>query len=1034
MAAGVTLAVSLSAQEPSGPIAAPLAAQIDALGEQSSWEQDARFEGDQPDKSARGVYPVGNGRVFGYLGLGKRANTVQALTGPRYQTDAAVAPKGHFGELSSELVAAGAPVELPIQRVRRVRGANFVVSEDAAPDGLALRVLTFAAPDDTQLTQVLEVVNRGSAAVSELELHVVVEGPATGRPDGLVKRYASERRPALALFRASGARTGADRLILDVGTLAPGARWNGVATMATANAPEGVPPADWQPAPPALDQAAADAERTLQWWRKRLEGTLGFDTDHRKLRDLVDDWKVMMVAQQCAESGVVASMINHRGARIRDGNGPLLFFLRMGMWDDAKAWLQFVFSATQRLEDIPARIDLDLDRSPASLAPTDWSKVTVPAAETPSWVILQHYWYWRATRDTTLIRAHWPLLDTCLKRQQRTQEILMPFAGDEPYMHGALYSLFPERVADGSGFIAEAGDQDRAAWSLPSSVLFLLCVQAVGDLVDALDREANPEDWAGGESPNPPGRRYTERAFRLMADLEKRFWLEDEKHFAPARSPVTDEPHHLVVGNANLMPLWAGWTYPTGEKSRDNLRNTLARLWRRGHRIGTTPTVGYATGDLQGMLLVGMAERDARQRLDCMDELLRMAEPAGEWGELYDPRGRPVAGADAEWPNRCRPAESGTNVDAILFALCGVRYAAIANWDDDDIRLKLRIPHGGRFVTWKNLRKDQRELHVFAEHTMRRLDDDERETNERQPPAKRRDPNVAHKRFDFRVELVSEDPPKGYWDLAVNAANTMFPRYLWSERKVCAESAFWSEDRQIFFPPSGAEAAPVSSRAPSAAGDDASLLVLTARSEGARIAGAGNDGVTVIDTGLPWSAAQLAAALLDGGQPTHPTLMLDLGYDQPGTATFKTPSFWSQAPWRDALEQYRQAGGVVLTASYLTSWEVQGASGWTPATTADNAALTLDTQAGPTEVRASFTAPNAGEVVLRLGSGCGFSARLNGEEVFARAGSRAAIPDADQALVQVREGTNVLEVRLLDDGSPQLWARVTDRRGLPLAR
>src|SRR5690606_13586063 len=99
----------------------------------------------------------------------------------------------------------------------------------------------------------------------------------------------------------------------------------------------------------------------------------------------------------------------------------------------------------------------------------------------------------------------------------------------------------------------------------------------------------------------------------------------------------------------------------SGEKSRDNLRNSLQHLWVGDGRVGTTRTLGAATGDLQGMLLVALSERDGIARAEVLDALLASASPAGEWSSFHDADGRPITSAGC----RLDPAVAGVNVDAI---------------------------------------------------------------------------------------------------------------------------------------------------------------------------------------------------------------------------------------------------------------------------------------------------------------------------------------------------------------------------------
>ncbi len=284
-----------------------------------------------------------------------------------------------------------------------------------------------------------------------------------------------------------------------------------------------------------------------------------------------------------------------------------------------------------------------------------------------------------------------------------------------------------------------------------------------------------------------------------MRDLEQLSWLEDERRFAPALEPVDLTPLRTPFANSNLLPLWVGWTFASGEKSPANLRQTLELLWHDGARIGTTPTVDYATGELQGMLLTALAERDGRGRLETLDALLEMAEPAGEWGELYDSRGRPVAVNDPQWPNRLRPGESGINLDAIWFALTGVRFASYASWDIDDIRLELRLPHGATYLTMRSVEKDGRRLDIHMHEVYETLSAQLWEASAHRLPEDQRDPAKRHRRLHFAVDLLSPEPARGYYDIAVNAMGTVFMRYLRQGEPV-AGSEFWAEDTLRFLP------------------------------------------------------------------------------------------------------------------------------------------------------------------------------------------------------------------------------------------
>jgi hypothetical protein len=1008
----------------------PLAESLPALADHSTWQQDVTYGGGPLDKSRRGVYPVGNGSVFTAIGLGERANTMQAITGPEYQTEEVCAPKGHFGEATLELFTGGRVLDLPEQSVRRVRGANFVVTSDEAPGRVALRTLTFAAPETTAITRVIEVANLSGGDLAGLSVRARVEGPVRPAGDALYKEYDRGRRACSARFVLAGGRTDGDVLAAAVPLLPPGGTWRAVFSVATAS---GLLPPDAGAGVPTLEAAAAGAGATLAWWQSRLAGTTYFDTDHAKLRDLFHDWKVLLLVQRCNRSGAVSPMVNYRGCWLRDSTGPMLLFLRFNMWAEAKDLLEYLFDCARLQGRVSNHVPLDLDVGAAGAKPIDWNAIAVDDSETPSWFVLMHHWYWRVTRDADLIKRHWPLIERCLKGQKRREDVLLNFHGDESELHGAFYSLYPERAPADCQFIADDRWAGRRPFSFASSVLFLLAVHAVSDMLNGLDEVDHPERYAGDQPPTDrPGQRYLAQTFSLMEKLERAFWFDAGKYFAPALSPLTRRPHSPPYAYGNLMPLWVGWTFPTGEKSSENLRHALARLWSRDGRVGMTPTTGYACGHTQGMLLVALAERDCARRLDALDALLAMAEPAGEWGELYDERGRPVSAYDAAWPNRLRPWESGINLDAILFAISGIRFATVPNWDNRDIRAELRLPHGATFVTMKGVRKDGRDLDVYWRETMEPMTAKELEDNAKKEPEAQRDPAVKHRRVRFHVDLNSPDPKKGYYDLGLNAAGTLFVRYL-SRQMPADEMEFWTDDKEVFLRPEGTPAAEPAAAAPARKGG-AEVLYLSARDLAGELVG-DDPGVTLFDTGLPFPMADLAALLLDeAGKPLHRTVFLDRGFDDPGRTTFKPPAFWRECG--DLLSRYEGVGGTVVRADFLRRFRAPG-----------NAALAampdgrLELPAdlrprgaqGTVELTAEVSSDADREVVLRVGSGTAVEVAVEGgAPAIRQERPRWPMPDQDSAVVRLRQGRNRIAFVVRGGGDPILFARVTDARGLPV--
>ncbi|MBK8975276.1 MAG: hypothetical protein IPM29_05080 [Planctomycetes bacterium] len=1016
------LAAWLAAQSPA-PVEPPLGDRLPALREQSVWGQDQR--GGPPSRP--GAFAIGNGHAFAQAGLGARASSLGNLVGPGYGGPS-------FGGLDCELRdAEGRRIELRDGRIRRVLGAGFVVTEGRS-ERLALRTLTFAPAGEPRIVRVIDVVDLAGDGLPALQLAVVPTGAA--RANGA----------ALAIDASEGERRGVCRIALGgatvargglVAAIAPGTAFRTVLELAFFAGAHGE--RDARAPELDLDAALRAADATLTADRAAGERATRYDTDLTRLRDLLGDWRITMTALRDAGSGVCVPMLGRRTASLRENNGALLAFLRYGMHAEARGILDYWWRAVRATGRLDAELPLDLEESGRSEPPGGWGEVVVPPAELPSWLVLQHLWYWRATRDAAFVEERWPLIDVCLKRQAR-RDVLLPFSGTEPWLRGGLSAS--RALPDDPRLIGDDPAHGRTALSFASGVLYLLAVHAAGDMVDGIDRAKHPEKYADA-STRGPGQAYVERAFGLMSTLEKRYWLDEQGWFAPASSPVDDALHAEPLANATLLPLWAGWTFPTGERSRDNLRNSLARLWRDDARIGTTATLGAATGDLQAMLLVALSERDGVRRLDVFDSILDLASPAGEWASVYDETGTPLD-VPAAGPTHLAPGIAGVNLDALLFAITGIRHAAVPNWDDDDIRLELRTPHGASYVTVRDTRKDGRRLDIFFRRTVAPLDETERAANEELAPEKRRDPDVPHERVRFVVDMLEGAPQKGYYDVAVNAAGTVFVRFLKPDAPASPdehdfrrieEMEFATPDTQRFLPDAAGGPRPTPEALPrTVRAGDARTLVLTSRSlqapQGAAFAR--------FDTGLPIRPDDLAGLLFDdAGARRFEQVYLDWRYDAALPTSAAPRGLWAGPDWRALLERFAASGGRIVHPGFAAAAELRvgGGAALEPPAQEPDGALRVPAGDGRT-LRFALPAATAGagDRVLRIGCEVRYAVR-DGERELLRAGGPGAVPDRDALLLTGAErALREVVVELLEPGPATLWLRTTDADGLPTVR
>jgi hypothetical protein len=753
-----SLLAALGAQE---PIRTRWDDRIAALQGRSSWSI--------PDLSTEpGAVPLGNGSVFAAAGRGGHACALTDLTGPTYADPA-------FGNLHLELVDAdGRALARTASRIEQTTEAAFVLTEDRT-DAASLRVVWFAATVPGTLAALVEVAEGSTPAPEGLGLRAWLDPGAAAAGDALRAEVRAPGRRIGIELRIEGAVPVGGRGLGEALEVAVRPGWSGGLVLTFATVPQTDGARALVPAPTA---APADAE-TLAVQRaaadlERARGRTRYDTDHARLRDLLRKAPLHVAAQTCAETGAVLPMLGDRTVSVRGQSGPLLLALRHRDFDAARRILRLWHHAATARGVLSGTTTLERcmqDRAAAAQAPPRdaafWNRLEIAPGDTGSLVVLQHHWYWRASGDDALIADAWPLLEACIKRQPRRDDVLIPFAGDEPW----LGPLATAREAESRiALVSEPGAEPA---SFAAGAAFLMAVHALADLADGLDRSAHPERWNGEPPAGRPGAPWVRKAFDLMRGLEERFFVEDAGRFAPAWMPAGGRLFAEPIAEANLFPLWVGFTFPSGDRSRRNFASTRAALGGSGWSMGSGPDLPDRTGALQALLLTALAELDEPGRNEVLSHTLDAARPTGLWASLQDPDGKPLRGSAS-----ADPGTLGLTCDAILFAMTGIRQATYARWDDDDIRIEAFLPRGVGFLTVRGAEKDGRVLDLFVRERTGPLDEEERAANDALAPDRRLDPDQDHRRVQVVLELVSGSPRAGYYDLAVQVGDTVHVDYL----------------------------------------------------------------------------------------------------------------------------------------------------------------------------------------------------------------------------------------------------------------
>lgn len=839
------------------------------------WRQDVDLDsGVVRGYSDLGCFGLGNGRVFAVEGLQYPFGTLSNIFGPTYQKH-----QGSLGTQSVVLLTGGTPRFLPRQSVDYVLRSGIVHTrmEDAA--GVRLDLYDCALPDSYAIVRVAVVTNgmrnmlRDTAvAVTHIGAGVhaesgalASEGPPRWVRIGFVRAQAvSDNKPvamplpeaAQKLRRTGTADTGA-HVRCHVGTLRPG---ESVALMAyTIVAPS---PAEAEVQSRRLEEIGLGAlKETHDWWQRWYADVLAIETADQRINELVTIQQYLCRIQQ-AEAGGYSPMYMYTTCWVRDANGPVRLMTQSGKFDEVKRYLDYYYACCAQARRIPMNWPLDLTiQGPPAF--TDWSKVPTERAEVPSFIILQHYWYWRQSGDLTPIKAHWDYLRRNLLGQQVDAQGRLPFHGDETYRFPG-YQIF------------EATQKEPADWVS----MDLLSADSAWDYLAAA---AALRTWAEMLGKTDEASEYEQLEMKVAKALEREFWMPDRGYYAAAISDFSGEHYRYPFANIALQPLWLEWGVgvPGGkfiepERVKQAALGSLRYLWRGSGTPKTTPGCGYYVGMLPGMTVFALSELRDAGTPRAIEGLLKAASPAGEYSEMNKPDDKP---ADRYWGrNRIRPWEGGINAEALVRALTGfVPDAALRSFQLDP-----SLPFGWDSLTVRNLRLNEARVHFRLNKTARGR--------------------------SLRIELEGTQPVTVHLPRYVTPLDSTFRRTLYPGKALT-----FNIDRSQLAPDFGVRS-PLTPRVvrfwygePTFAGKAKTVVVTWSKETFA--AYRSRPLPAAIDTKIAFPPEYLAAALYDkAGHRRADTLILDVAKY---AGHCKTAEFWTAGQGKRIVERFTALGGKV---------------------------------------------------------------------------------------------------------------------------
>ena len=630
--------------------------------ETEGWRQDADFSAQSPAYSDLGSFPIGNGHAFACTGATYPLGTLENIIGPEYQKSS-----GFLGYAVPGLCERGKPVLLPKQSTTWVRRAGMVHSIQASADGLQLDVYDFAPPSISAIVRVMIASNTGTGTRRRVGLSETFARGGEARPDG-VQLDSGKRFVRAGILNARCAQAPhslvplppgqlghevdnfvkgsqqAAGFLCDIGNLRAGESAAVLGYMSFAP--------DAQSEQTTLAELGKQSFGVLktqyddcQAWYAQGPQLVCKDT---RVSDFLDITAHICRAQQAYEGGY-SPMDKYTYLWIRDSNGPIRYMSATGHGDDVKRALEYHWRGCSAGGQVGNNLPLDM-KLEGDVKATDWSKATVPSAEIASFVVLQHYWYWRATGDSDLIKSHWPYLRRCLLGQEVDERGTLPFYGDETYRFpGYLYFSAKQEAPDYVNLEAQSAD---------SGFEYV----AAADALREMSAAAGHGDEAG---------EYSGAASRVREATERYYWQPQYGLYAPAMSSYSTEVHRWPFAPIELRPLWIGYSQPDAHQYT-NIRQSLAYLLKPEGALKMTPTFAPYVPMVTGYALWNLAACDDPTAPLALKGVLAAADKAGGFAEMNGPDDKPTDGR--VWgKHRFRPWEGGINAEAVLYYLTGLR-------------------------------------------------------------------------------------------------------------------------------------------------------------------------------------------------------------------------------------------------------------------------------------------------------------------------------------------------------------------------
>lgn len=639
---------------------------------------------------------LGNGTVFTMAGYQGPMDRLHGMVGPGYQRGSSF-----FSDTWLEVIKDnGKKAAWRNEWIGRLSGSPVVWTQalegTAGLATLSAAVLT-TNPDSPLARAIIRVVvvrNRSDAALTQSKLVVRFGRDQTEQLGGAVEVQEEQRRTVL---------------VLDGGTATVGAKEMNV------NLPE-IPASGEHVLRMAIVLDRSDQQRdatiqalqgadfdvlfqdTVSAWKARLAKATTIETPDPMVNQYLEQ-ALLVLFTQTANEGSICPMSQYTRFWVRDAAGPIRYLLRVGLFEEARKTLDYLWSAALKTGGAKNSYDADIDPNPPYPEQPDWEAMGPLSgharAETPSHVPLMHYWYWMASGNDTFLPERLAMMKYTLEKQA-FEGSLLPFSGDETFraaMAAAHAQPLTQEFVEGF-------------YSSFSSLIWVVGAEALAAMMEAK-----------GETQQADVLR--QRAAEVRAEAEKVFRRDDGAWVPYVQS--SDLKHsEFLFEDVSLKPLWFAYDSPDTQAAHQNLQVAIDEIGgddgilvtplpEMYHNfMGLPIQTGIYTGMNPGYFLWDLAAVQHPLAEMAFNAMRKHATPTGTHPEyqilddfaplhlMYTETGA----EPSDYTARYRPWEGGINADAVMFYLLGVQQDAHTG----TLRLAPHLPNGWSWMKAKGIR------------------------------------------------------------------------------------------------------------------------------------------------------------------------------------------------------------------------------------------------------------------------------------------------------------------------------------------